>query len=134
MGTVTAQLLYEIAGPHYPNTDVVARFDTLTVDQEGPDQVRITGCRGLPAPDDVKVCLNLLGGWRNSMTFVLTGLDIEAKADLTVRSLEAVLGGLDEVDSLSSLKTNVTVTEILDAARRSAQTGKSVVLPLTRQD
>jgi len=93
VGTVTAQLLYEIAGPHYPNTDVVARFDTLTVDQEGPDQVRITGCRGLPAPDDVKVCLNLLGGWRNSMTFVLTGLDIEAKADLTVRSLEAVLGG-----------------------------------------
>jgi hypothetical protein len=32
---------------------------------------------------------------------------------------------------LSSLKTNVTVTEILDAARRSAQT---VALPLARQD
>ena len=91
--TVTAQLLYEIAGHRYPNTDVVARFDTITVEDEGDDRVRIRGTRGEPAPDDVKVCLNLLGGWRNSMTFVLTGLDIEAKADLTVASLEQALGG-----------------------------------------
>ena len=93
VGTVTAQLLYEIAGHHYPNTDVVARFDTVQVDEVGPDRVRLSGTRGLPAPRDVKVCCNLLGGWRNSMTFVLTGLDIEAKADLTVRSLSDALGG-----------------------------------------
>jgi len=95
VGTVTAQLLYEIAGPHYPNTDVVARFDTITVGQLGPDRVQLSGTRGLPAPEDVKVCLNLLGGWRNSMTFVLTGLDIEEKAALTKRSLEAALGGAE---------------------------------------
>ncbi len=95
VGTVTAQLLYEIAGHDYPNTDVVARFDTVEVDQAGPDRVRISGTRGLPAPDQVKVCLNLLGGWRNSMTFVLTGLDIEEKAALTLRSLEDSLGGTD---------------------------------------
>ena len=92
-GTVTAQLLYEIAGHHYPNTDVVARFDTVEVDEVGRDRVRLSGTRGLPAPRDVKVCCNLLGGWRNSMTFVLTGLDVEAKADLTVRSLAEALGG-----------------------------------------
>ncbi len=96
VGTVTAQLLYEIAGPHYPNTDVVARFDTVTVDQEGPDRVRVSGVRGFPAPDHLKVCLNLLGGWRNSMTFVLTGLDIEEKAALTLRSLEGALGGAEQ--------------------------------------
>ena len=93
VGTVTAQLLYEIDGHQYPNTDVVARFDTVSIAQEGPDRVRLTGTRGLPAPVDVKVCLNLLGGWRNSMTFVLTGLAIEEKAELTVRSLEEALGG-----------------------------------------
>ena len=92
-GTVTAQLLYEIAGHHYPNTDVVARFETVEVTDEGDDRVRLSGTKGLPAPRDVKVCLNLLGGWRNTMTFVLTGLDVEAKADLTVRSLAAALGG-----------------------------------------
>jgi hypothetical protein len=93
VGTVTAQLLYEIAGHHYPNTDVVARFDIIEVAEVGTDRVRLSGTRGLPAPRDVKVCCNLLGGWRNSMTFVLTGLDIEAKADLTVRSLSDALGG-----------------------------------------
>ncbi len=93
VGTVTAQLLYEIGGHHYPNTDVVARFDTVTVTEESKDRVRLSGIRGLPAPDDLKVSVNLLGGWRNSMTFVLTGLDIEEKADLTVRSLSGALGG-----------------------------------------
>jgi len=93
VGTVTAQLLYEIGGHHYPNTDVVARFDTVEVAEVGPDRVRVSGTRGLPAPRDVKVCLNLLGGWRNSMTFVLTGLDVEAKADLTIRSLTDAIGG-----------------------------------------
>ena len=93
LGTVTAQLLYEISGHHYPNTDVVACFDTIEVADVGPDRIRLSGTRGLPAPQDVKVCLNLLGGWRNSMTFVLTGLDIEAKADLTIRSLADALGG-----------------------------------------
>jgi hypothetical protein len=93
IGTVTAQLLYEIGGHHYPNTDVVACFDTIEVADVGPDRVRLSGTHGLPAPRDVKVCLNLLGGWRNSMTFVLTGLDIAAKADLTIRSLADALGG-----------------------------------------
>src|SRR5262249_23647006 len=31
VGTVTAQLLYEIESPRYANPDVVARFDTLKV-------------------------------------------------------------------------------------------------------
>jgi hypothetical protein len=93
VGTVTAQLLYEIAGPLYPNADVVADFSTITLEQEGPDRVRLTGVRGRPAPDQLKVSINLLGGWRNSMTFVLTGLDIEAKADLAERTLWTSLGG-----------------------------------------
>ena len=58
----------------------------------------------------------------------------QAPYDDPLDYLEAVLGGLEEGDSLSSLKTNVVVTEILDAARRSAETGKTVALPLARQD
>jgi hypothetical protein len=95
VGTVTAQLLYEIGGPLYPNADVVADFSTIHLEQQGTDRVRMSGVRGFPAPEDLKVSINLLGGWRNSMTFVLTGLDIEAKADLVQRSLWASLGGAD---------------------------------------
>src|SRR5512142_3222530 len=39
----------------------------------------------------VKVCLNHLGGLRNEVTFVLVGLDIEAKAKLAREQLEAAL-------------------------------------------
>jgi len=88
VGTVTAQLLYEIDAPRYFNPDVVARFDTIQIEQEGPDRVKLSGTRGEPAPPTMKVCLNYLGGFRNQMTFVLTGLDIAEKADLVRRTLE----------------------------------------------
>jgi hypothetical protein len=93
VGTVTAQLLYEIGGPAYENPDVVARFDTVRVTQVGPDRVRLGGTRGQPAPDRLKVAINYLGGFRNSMSFVLTGLDVEAKAAMASSALFERLGG-----------------------------------------
>jgi hypothetical protein len=91
VGTVTAQLLYEIDKPTYINPDVVARFDSIQLEQAAPDRVRISGVRGEPAPATVKVCLNYLGGYRNQMTFVLTGLDIDEKAALVERTLRRAL-------------------------------------------
>jgi hypothetical protein len=96
VGTVTAQLLYEIGGPRYLNPDVVARFDTIRLSDEGPDRVRVDGVRGEPAPDTTKVALNYLGGFRNSTTFVLTGLDIDDKARLVEEALWAAVGGRDQ--------------------------------------
>jgi hypothetical protein len=93
VGTVTAQLLYEIAEPAYLNPDVVAHFDTVAVAQDGPDRVAISGTRGGPAPPTLKVALNSLGGYRNTMTLVLTGLDIDAKAAWAEEMLFGQLGG-----------------------------------------
>jgi hypothetical protein len=93
VGTVTAQLLYEIAGPHYPNPDVTARFDTIELEEEGPDRVRVSGIQGEPPPPTTKVCINYVGGFRNSMTFVLAGLDIEEKALLAEQTLWKLVGG-----------------------------------------
>ncbi|MBA9005155.1 acyclic terpene utilization AtuA family protein [Thermomonospora cellulosilytica] len=91
--TVTAQLLYEIGGPRYAGPDVTTRFDTIELAQEGPDRVRISGVKGEPPPATTKVCLNHLGGFRNEATFVLTGLDIEAKAELVKEQMEAAFEG-----------------------------------------
>ncbi|MEV6449220.1 acyclic terpene utilization AtuA family protein [Amycolatopsis sp. NPDC051716] len=88
-GTVTAQLLYEITGARYAGPDVTTRFDTLSLTEDGPDRVRISGVRGEAPPPALKVALNTLGGFRNETTFVLTGLDIEAKAALVREQLEA---------------------------------------------
>jgi hypothetical protein len=89
IGTVTAQLLYEIGGPLYQGPDVVARFDTIELSDDGPDRVRISGVRGNSPEPSLKVALNLVGGLRNAVTFVLTGLDLAAKADLVTRQLKA---------------------------------------------
>ncbi|GBD27078.1 hypothetical protein HRbin30_02422 [bacterium HR30] len=93
IGTVTAQLLYEIQGPRYLNPDVTARFDTIQLEQEAADRVRVTGVRGEPPPATTKVCINYLGGFRNSVTFVLTGLDIEEKAAIAQQTLWHLVGG-----------------------------------------
>ena len=90
VGTVTAQLLYEIAEPAYANPDATARFDTLRLHQRDVDRVEITDVRGEPAPQTLKVAATYFGGFRNDMTLVITGLDPEAKADLALRTIAGV--------------------------------------------
>ena len=87
--TVTAQLLYEITGARYANPDATLRVDSLQLSADGEDRVRISGVRGEAPPPTLKVSLNSIGGFRNAASFILTGLDIEAKADLLQRQLEA---------------------------------------------
>ena len=82
IGTVTSQLLYEIGGPEYFGPDVTTRFDTIELEQVGPDRVRMHGIQGEPPPATLKVCLNRAGGFRNDMSVCLTGLDVEEKAEL----------------------------------------------------
>lgn len=91
VGTVTAQLLYEITGARYANPDVTLRVDSLQLSEEGTDRVRISGVTGEAPPPTLKVSCNSIGGFRNAATFVLTGLDIEAKAALVRSQLEAGL-------------------------------------------
>ncbi|HEV8568381.1 MAG TPA: acyclic terpene utilization AtuA family protein [Actinoplanes sp.] len=90
--TVTAQLLYEIGPPGYLGPDVVAHFDTIALHEAGPDRVAVSGVRGSPPPPTLKVGAVTLDGYRNAMTFVLTGLDIEAKARLVGEQLAAAVG------------------------------------------
>ncbi|MBI3228219.1 MAG: DUF1446 domain-containing protein [Mycolicibacterium cosmeticum] len=89
--TVTAQLLYEITGARYANPDVTLRMDSVTLSADGPDRVLVAGVRGEAPPPTLKVSLNSIGGFRNATSFVLTGLDIEAKAELLQRQLESSL-------------------------------------------
>ncbi|MCH7788438.1 MAG: DUF1446 domain-containing protein [Acidobacteria bacterium] len=82
VGTVTSQLLYEIDSPAYLGPDVTSRFDTIELEQTAPDRVTIRGAQGEPPPTTLKVSMNELGGFRTDIHIALTGLDIEAKAEL----------------------------------------------------
>ncbi|MFH8794935.1 acyclic terpene utilization AtuA family protein [Streptomyces sp. NPDC017941] len=91
IGTVTAQLLYETSGARYAGPDVTTRLDTVRLTQEGPDRVRVDGVRGEAPPPTLKAGLTRIGGHRNEVAFVLTGLDIEAKAALVRAQIEDAL-------------------------------------------
>ena len=103
IGTVTAQLLYEISSPAYLNPDVIAHFDTLKIKQESKDRVYVSGCRGSSPTQFHKVCINLAGGYRNGMEFILTGLDIEEKAKIITDAFFNSVGGKDQFDEVSIL-------------------------------
>lgn len=128
--TVTAQLVYEVGGPAYANPDVVARLDSVQLTQDGPDRVAISGVHGDPPPETTKVCLNTLGGYRNSAEFVLTGLDIPAKAAWIRGQVEAALDRsgrpqrvewqLDRTDTFDP-PTQAAATSVLRCHVRDAQ-------------
>ncbi|WP_232677334.1 acyclic terpene utilization AtuA family protein [Nocardioides sp. R-C-SC26] len=101
--TVTAQLVYEIQSTRYLNPDVTTQLDSLQLTQDGDDRVAITGVRGDAPPETLKVCVNSLGGFRNSMELVLTGLDIEAKADWVQSQLDGAFSAAEVVWTRSSL-------------------------------
>ncbi|WP_443077571.1 acyclic terpene utilization AtuA family protein [Streptomyces sp. SP17BM10] len=127
-GTVTAQLLYETTGSRYLGPDVTARLDTVRLTQEGPDRVRVDGVRGEAPPATLKVGLNRLGGHRNEVVFVLTGLDIEAKAALVQRQVEAAIPAARRP---AELTWTLARTDHPDA---STEEGASALLRLTARD
>ena len=100
VGTVTAQLLYEISSPAYQNPDVVAHFETLAIAQAGEDRVRVTGVYGSSPPPTHKVCLNTLGPHKHMVEVLLTGLDIERKAEIHVDQIFHNLGGREQFDDV----------------------------------
>ena len=137
VGTVTAQLLYEVAGPRYAGPDATLQLDTVQLRQDGPDRVAITSVRGEPPPPTLKVSLNTLGGYRNEVEFVLTGLDIEAKAELVRDQLAAALppdvewelARTDQPDAATEEQASAT----LRCVARSTDAKANVPIPWPRR-
>jgi hypothetical protein len=106
--SVTAQLLYEVQDTRYLGPDVTTDLASIRLAAVGADRVGVTGVRGSAPPERLKVCVNEIGGHRNAVEFVLTGLDIEDKAawvqkqlspSLTASSVTWTLGPLPAPDA-----------------------------------
>lgn len=91
--TVLAQLLYEIGGPVYASPDVLARFDTVRVEDEGPDRVRLSGTKGSPPTDRLKAGVLVAAGFRNQITFLVGGDEVDAKARAIDAAFWSGVGG-----------------------------------------
>ncbi|MEU1123152.1 acyclic terpene utilization AtuA family protein [Streptomyces sp. NPDC005899] len=128
LGTVTAQLLYETAGARYAGPDVTARLDTVTLTGDGPGRVRISGVRGEAPPPTLKTGLTRLGGWRNEVVFVLTGLDIDAKARLVREQFTDALARADRAPA--EVRWELARTDRPDAA--TEETGSALLRLVVR--
>ncbi len=95
VGTVKSQLLYETTDAHYLTPDVVARFDTIQLEEAGENRVRVTGVKGEIAPSTLKVAMLYVSGYRNAGTILLTGLDIPEKARIVEEAFWDLMGGHD---------------------------------------
>ncbi len=123
VATVTEQLLYECTGTSYGGPDVVSLFDTVRLEQAGPDRVTVRGVQGLPPGDWLKVSTNRIGGFRTSMTVPLTGLDIERKAALLQRQLA------DALDAAAEVTVTLARTDRADAAAAERKPAPCCISP-----
>ena len=96
--TVAEQILYEIGPPAYMTPDVVARFDSVHLEQEAPDRVRVTGTRGEPAPPKLKVSISYQAGWRAFGRLLVSGPEALAKANKVAEAFWDSAGGRGSYD------------------------------------
>jgi hypothetical protein len=81
VATVSEQLVYEMGDPHeYITPDVVADFTTIRLRQEGPDRVRVSGVKGRPRTDRLKVSIAYQAGYKAVGTLVYAWPDAADKA------------------------------------------------------
>jgi Acyclic terpene utilisation family protein AtuA len=81
--TVRHQLVYEMGDPHrYLTPDVIADFGSVTLEQEGPERVRVRGARGSAPTGTYKVSLSYQDGWKTVGQLTISGPDALAKAQL----------------------------------------------------
>ncbi|KAI0150312.1 hypothetical protein GGR57DRAFT_504644 [Xylariaceae sp. FL1272] len=92
VGTVTSQLVYEIQGPLYYNSDVTASLEGIKIEQVSVDEVRVSGVKGLPPPPTTKVGVTAHGGYQAEFQFIFSGLDIKEKAAWTERQIRRSMG------------------------------------------
>jgi hypothetical protein len=91
--SVTEQLLYEIGDPRaYLTPDVSADFTSFTLEDDGPDRVRVTGVRGTPPPDALKVSMVYQDGYRAVGTALISGPHAVAKGERLAAMLWHRLG------------------------------------------
>lgn len=92
---VKEQLLYEMGDPHeYITPDAVADFTTIRLEEDGQNRVRVSGVRGGPPTDKLKVSIAYHDGYKAAGTLVYAWPDAVKKAKAADRVLRGRLDRL----------------------------------------
>ncbi len=109
MAGVKEQLVYEMGNPaEYITPDCIADFTTIRLEQNGKDRVRVSGVRGRPATDKLKVSIGYFYGYKAVGTLVYAWPDAYKKAQAADRILRQRLADL-------GLKFESVLTEFVGA-------------------
>jgi hypothetical protein len=93
--SVTEQLVYEMGDPHnYITPDGIADFTTIQVRPDGRNRVRVSGIRGYPRTDKLKVSIAYFYGYKAVGTLVYAWPDAYDKAKRADHVLRARLRDL----------------------------------------
>jgi hypothetical protein len=88
--TVIEQLLYEVHNPHnYLTPDVVLDLGEVTVDEVGPNRVRVQGARGKPPPATLKATVSVDAGWLGEGEISYAGPNALPRAELAASIVRA---------------------------------------------
>ena len=92
---VKEQLLYELGDPvNYITPDCVADFTSIQLEDAGRDRVRVSGIRGRPRTEFLKVSISYSDGWKALGTLVYSWPDAVEKAQAADRIVRARLAQL----------------------------------------
>lgn len=80
--TIKCQLLYEIQGNVYLNSDVKAILDHVQIKQESKDRVRFSGIKGRPPPPTTKLAVFFQGGYESQSLANFAGYSTRRKHKL----------------------------------------------------
>jgi hypothetical protein len=119
--TVTAQLVYEISGPLYFNSDVVADLHNITLEQTAEDVVKVSGIKGRPPPETTRVGVTAHGGYQAEWHFYLVGLDIEEKCKWMEEQARYAIGE-ELINQFTMLKFHVHGTSPADPVNQEIAT------------
>ncbi|CAI7594284.1 unnamed protein product [Penicillium bialowiezense] len=110
--TCTSQLLYEIQGPWYYNSDVTAVLDGIHFSQQGANRVAVHGVKSSPPPPTTKIGITARGGFQAEAWWFLAGLDIEAKARMMEAQIRRSLAPFS--DRYTSLNFDLLGSSVSD--------------------
>lgn len=145
--TCKEQLLYEIHDPaRYYQPDVIADFSAVSVEQIGPDRVRVTGAQGWPKTGTLKVSIGYIDSYIGEGQISYAGAGAVARGRLAleivrerlmltgVQSSEArfdliginALHGGDLSDGHAPYEVRVRVTARTDTMAEAVRIGNEV--------
>ena len=96
--TVTEQLLYEVHDPAaYLTPDVTADITEATLTEIGPDRIRLSGVRGHPRSETLKINACFSSGWLAEGEISYAGVRAAARARLAAQTVRERLAGLGPI-------------------------------------